>query len=165
VNKPVCAVRLRFEPDEVIHEIFMPSKSPTNYPPAGFFRRVAAVAYDLLLLAGLLMLAASPVVLIAGGTPSGTAGRIAYQTYLLAVVAGFFCWFWTHGGQTLGMRAWRLRLVSTESDRVTWLQALKRFVAAGVSLMVLGVGFLWIFHDRERCAWHDRLSGTRVVRT
>jgi len=130
----------------------------------GFFRRLAAVIYDLLLLAGLLMLAATPVVLIIGGAPSSLPGRVAYQAYLLAVMFGFFGWFWTHGGQTLGMRAWRMRLVSTDSGPVTWTQAARRFVAAGVSLMVLGLGFLWIFHDRERRAWHDRLSATYLIR-
>lgn len=142
----------------------MDSSPHANLPPPGFFRRLAAIVYDLLLLAALLMLAATPVVLIGNGTPTSSLGRIAYQAYLLAVMFGFFGWFWTHGGQTLGMRAWRLRLINAGSGPVTWKQAFKRFMAAGVSLMVLGLGFLWIFHDRERCAWHDRLSGTRLTR-
>ncbi len=76
----------------------------------------------------------------------------------------FFAGFWTHGGQTLGMRAWRIRLVGRGGGRVSWGQATLRFFAAIVSWLALGLGFLWALVDRERHAWHDRCSGTRLIR-
>ncbi len=76
---------------------------------------------------------------------------------------GFHLWFWTHGGQTLGMRAWRLRLVSDDGDKVTLRQALVRYAVAILSWLVLGLGFLWILFDGKKRAWHDIASRTRLV--
>ncbi len=132
-------------------------------PPAGLLRRLLAMLYDTLLLFGVWLVAGAPLVVLAGGPPRGTGWRVAFQLYLLAVAFLFFAWFWVHGGQTLGLRAWRLRVVSTSGAPITWRQAARRFAGAIVSLLCAGLGFLWVMHDRERRAWHDRLSGTRVV--
>jgi uncharacterized RDD family membrane protein YckC len=129
----------------------------------GLLRRLAAMAYDGLLLAGLLMLAGAPVVMIGGGPPTSPVARTAYRLYLLAVIFLFFGWFWTHGGQTLGMRAWRLKLTGLDGAPITWGTAGRRAIFAFFSLALLGLGFLWAIHDRERRTWHDRLSHTRVV--
>ena len=88
-----------------------------------------------------------------------------YQAYLLALSFLYFGWFWTHGGQTLGMRAWRLRLqvCAHAAGPVPWRRALARFLAAGLSWAALGLGFAWALWDRERLTWHDRLSGTMLV--
>jgi uncharacterized RDD family membrane protein YckC len=85
------------------------------------------------------------------------------QLYLLLIAFAFFGWFWVHGGQTLGMRAWRLRLVSADGGPVSWKQAAIRFAAALLSWSCLGLGFFWALIDREKRAWHDRLSGTRLI--
>jgi len=61
------------------------------------------------------------------------------------------------------MRAWRLKLVSASGGPVSWNQAVWRFAAAIPSVGLLGIGLLWVLIDRERCAVHDRLSGTRLV--
>ena len=82
---------------------------------------------------------------------------------LLATWALFYLWFWTHGGQTLGMRAWRIRLLSAEGATVGLGRALLRLGAAAISTLPLGLGHLWLLLDRDRLAWHDRLSGTRLV--
>ncbi len=88
-----------------------------------------------------------------------------YQAYLVALSFLYFGWFWTHGGQTVGMRAWRLRLRvrGDGADPVLWRQALARFLAAGLSWAALGLGFAWALWDRERLTWHDRVSGTVLV--
>lgn len=66
--------------------------------------------------------------------------------------------FWVRGGQTLGLRSWRLRL---DGGPITWMHAFKHFAGAILSWPPLGLGFLWPIFDREKLAWHDRLSGTR----
>jgi uncharacterized RDD family membrane protein YckC len=131
--------------------------------PAGLLRRLAALAYDTLLLTALLMCFTLVVLLVRGGEAI-PAGTWWFQLALLAVTATFFAGFWTHGGQTLGMRAWRLRVVAADGGAVSYERALLRFVAAWISLAVAGLGFWWSLVDPERCCWHDRLSGTRVVR-
>jgi uncharacterized RDD family membrane protein YckC len=75
----------------------------------------------------------------------------------------FFCVFWTRSGQTLGMLAWRLRVERSDGATLTWRDALLRLAGACVSLAALGLGYFWIWIDRDRLTWHDRWSGTRVV--
>jgi uncharacterized RDD family membrane protein YckC len=131
---------------------------------AGLARRLVAMTYDLLLLVAILMVATLPVVLFFGGVPRGTLAHLLYQIYLLAAIFLFFGWFWVHGGQTLGMRAWRLRVARQDGLALTWRDALVRFLAAIPSLLCAGLGYLWILIDRDRLAWHDRISHTRVLR-
>jgi len=128
----------------------------------GLARQLAAMLYDALVVIALWFAAAVPVVLILGGPPASTAARALFQAYLLAVAFGFFGYFWVHGGQTLGMRAWRLRLESADDGTVRWRQAGLRFGVAIVSGLALGLGYLWRYIDPERRGWHDRASGTRL---
>ena len=130
--------------------------------PAGLGRRLAAIVYDSLLLFAVLYLATLPALLINRGEPVSS-GNVLYQLYLLLVAFLFYGWFWTHGGQTLGMRAWRIRVEATNGQAISWRQALVRFACAGVSWACLGVGFLWIVVDRRRRAWHDRLSRSVIL--
>ncbi|MHB8453644.1 MAG: RDD family protein [Acidiferrobacterales bacterium] len=126
-------------------------------------RRLAAQVYDALVLTAVLLAATVPFVLLAGGSPASPAGRGLFQLYLLAVAFLFFGGFWVHGGQTLGMRAWRLRVVDYAGNPVSWKQALLRFLGALISWAALGGGYLWVLVDHDRRAWHDRFSGTHLV--
>lgn len=132
--------------------------------PAGFLRRMGAVLYDALLLFAILMLVSYPYVWLTGGGKPGFLVRTAYQIYILAISFLFYGGFWVRGGQTLGLRSWRLRLVRLDGGPITWMHAFKRFVGAMLSWLCLGLGFLWAMYDRDKLAWHDRLSGTRLVR-
>lgn len=85
------------------------------------------------------------------------------RLYLLAVIGGFYVYFWTHGGQTLGMRAWRLMVVSQDGGPVRFDAAVKRFAWSIVSLIPLGLGLWWSLFNRDRLAWHDSKSNTRVI--
>lgn len=134
---------------------------PTN---AGFLRRFAAIVYDSLLLFSVLFFATLVLLLLNGGRAIPP-NEPLYTTYLIGVSFLYFGWFWTHGGQTLGMRAWRLR-IEHETDRpVSWKLALLRFASAILSWLPLGAGYLWMLVDSRGLAWHDRLSGTIVVLT
>ncbi len=126
------------------------------------WRRLMAMLYDSLLLVALLMLAALPVVVFFGGIPGGWA-RYIFQLYLLAVWFLFFAWFWVHGGQTLGMRSWRLQLISVDGADIDWKTALLRFLFALLSALVLGAGYFWMLIDPFGRAWHDRISGSLVI--
>ena len=130
--------------------------------PPGLARRLAAIAYDSLLLTAVLLVATAVLLPFTGGEAIRP-GSGWYAAYLLIVSFAYFGWFWTHGGQTLGMRSWRLRLVGDGRNGATWGQALVRFAAAAVSWLVFGVGFLWMLVDSERLTWHDRISATRLV--
>lgn len=127
----------------------------------GFFRRLAAMLYDGLLLLAL-MAVATTLITLPFGMPAG-GWLIVYQLFLFEIIPLlFFTGFWVRGGQTLGMRAWKLKLVRADGNPVLWKDAIKRYFAALLSCLALGLGFVWIFVNPERLAWHDRLSNTRL---
>lgn len=132
-----------------------------DYAPApGLPRRLAAMLYDGLVLCALLMVAgAAWVALHRAAAPPGDG---AFRAYLLVVCALFYAGFWSRG-ETLGLRAWKLRIVGPDGRPPGWGRALLRFAAAILSWLPAGLGFLWVLVDRDRLAWHDRLSGTRLV--
>lgn len=136
---------------------------------AGVLRRFGAMLYDLLLVIALLFIVTALFLPITGGEAISADRSLLleriYQTTLLLVIVLFFCGFWTWRGQTLGMLAWRLRVERGDGARLTWRDALLRLGGAAVSLAALGLGYFWIWIDRDRLAWHDRWSGTRVVVT
>jgi len=133
-----------------------------GFPSAGLPRRLAAMAYDSLPLLALLFLATF-LALLANGGEAVPPGSLSLQLALLVVAAGFFVVSWHFGGQTPGMRAWRLRVECRDGTRVGWLGGCARFMAALVSLACFGLGFAWALVDRHGLTWHDRLAGTRVV--
>ena len=95
----------------------------------------------------------------ASGGRDATQGwlRYALQLFIAAVFAGYFLWSWLRGGQTLAMKAWKIRLVE-----VTPRKALLRFVLA-LFLVPTGLSIFAVFFDRERQFLHDRLAGTRLI--
>ena len=127
--------------------------------PGEILRRFAAIAYDAFLLFALLFVATALILPFTGGQAVAP-GSVAYLLYLLGVSYLYFGWCWTHGGQTLGMRAWHIRIRTLQGEAVTWSLASIRFLAALLSWSACGAGFLWTAVDPERRAWHDRLSRT-----
>ena len=122
-------------------------------------RRLAALVYDALLLFAVLFAATVPVLLLNGGQAIRP-NDPAYTGYLLAVSYVYLGWCWTRSGETLGMRAWRMRVCTRKGGRLGWRRALWRFAAALISIAPAGMGLLWVAFDRDRSSLHDRLSGT-----
>jgi uncharacterized RDD family membrane protein YckC len=128
---------------------------------AGLLRRLAAICYDLLLILALFMVLAFAVILLRTGD-AVDAGSGWFQLLLVLVWWFYFSWSWTHGGQTIGMLAWRMRLQQDDGNPVHWRAAGLRFLGAGLSMLALGLGFLWCLFDRDGLGWHDRLSRTEL---
>jgi len=133
-----------------------------DYPRCGLLRRLAAVAYDSLLLLAVLFIASAAVLPLTGGE-AVRARNPLFTSYIFFVAFFFFGWFWTHGGQTLGMRAWRIRVQRYDGRAISWWQALLRYLVAYVSWAAAGLGFLWALVDREKLTWHDRYSESVLV--
>ena len=132
-------------------------RQPDSTP--GFFRRFAAACYDSLLLLAIWFLATALILPLNGGN-AFEPGQYLYSGYLFLVSAAFFIGFWTFGGQTLGLRAWKMRIYRFDGGKVCWKLASLRFLAACLSFACLGLGFLWCLIDKNRLCWHDYLSGT-----
>ena len=136
---------------------------PPNGPgPVGLGRRLMAMVYDAVIVLGLLMIASALALPMTGQRIAGQ--DIPYTLFLLAVCFAYVGGFWVRGGQTLGMRAWKIKIVSAEADAVSWKAALIRFVTAWLSALPLGLGYLVALFNESRLCWHDRASGTRLVR-
>ncbi len=128
----------------------------------GFIRRFAAIFYDIILLVAVLFLATAILLPITGGMAINN-GNMLYFLYLLSCCYVYFTWQWTHGGQTLGMRSWKVRLVDNLGQYVNWMTASKRFLLALISWLTAGAGFIWGIFDPEKLAFHDRYSHTKLV--
>lgn len=124
-------------------------------------RRFGAIVYDSLLVLAVWFLVSVPFVALRGGEPVEP-GNPAYRIALIVSAWAFFVGFWTRAGRTLGMQSWRLRLETVDGARPGIGAATLRFLAAIVSWLPLGLGFLWQLWDDEGLSWHDRLSGTRL---
>ena len=140
--------------------------APASATPANLRLRLAAAAYDLLPLIGLWFVAVVLALAVTGGAldTRTLAGKLLVQAFAFAISAAYFVGSWSRGGQTIGMRAWRLRVVDQEGGTVSWPRALLRFLVALVSLAALGAGFGWVLLDVQGRAWHDIAARTRLLR-
>lgn len=142
-----------------------PAAEPAR-PQALVGRRLLALLYDLFPMLGVWFLV-GVIALIAHRGDAIHADTLAGWLELIALwtVTGLYATVsWRRGGQTLGMRPWRVRVTGrdgkTPSLRALWL----RYAVGTASLLFAGLGFWWAWLDRDRLAWHDRASGTRLVR-
>ena len=121
---------------------------------------MCAVIYDALLLLAVLFFATAIGLFFNSG--QAFAGQYFFSLYLLGISYLFYAWFWTHGGQTLGLRAWKIKLCKPDGGDIDWRSASLRFFAAILSWACLGLGFLWCLFDKKSLCWHDHLSKTHL---
>ena len=141
--------------------------NPNLEPPsplkiAGIGRRLASLCYEVLLLTAILFVSGWAFLVI-GNAVDPLAARPLLQVWLLAVSAVYFVFSWTHTGQTLPMKTWRIRVLLQDGRTVDRRHAIGRFLGALLSLGLCGSGWLWAFFDADRQFLHDRLAGTRLV--
>lgn len=123
------------------------------------------MCYEAITLAAVLLLGLLLPHALLGALSGRTASTTALWGHLFALLLAYFGWFWTHGGQTLAMKTWRIRLVSMDGTTVRPGQALLRYALCWPSLLFFGVGVLWASIDRDGQFLHDRLTGTRLILT
>ncbi|WP_462164516.1 RDD family protein [Pseudoalteromonas xiamenensis] len=149
----------------------------SEFPNAGFFRRLAALLYDGLVVIAFAMLSTVLFLLLVQGAISlewlSISGHEDISAFvqdtpllywlrlalLVSVSVFFFTYFWKKSGQTIGMRAWRLQVVTTDGTPLSWGKAALRSVCA-----LLGLGNLLVLIDfKHKRALQDRLTGTNVI--
>lgn len=141
-------------------------------PPAYIAARLLSLFYDMWPMVALWMLLSALFVVLYGAAGHGDRATLPPFSPLQWLL-WLCCWLatggyavisWRRGGQTLAMRAWRLRLIDAAGGVPTWRQLCVRYVVGTVSLAMAGLGFWWARLDRDGLTWHDRASGTRLVR-
>jgi uncharacterized RDD family membrane protein YckC len=160
-------------------------------PRASLARRLAALAYESLLVAAVVLVAGfalAPLVTPAAADVRelrlpGVAQRVILFCALFALAALYFVTSWSDGRRTLAMKAWRIRIADAAGGAIDRRRALARYLAAwtGPALAVLAyallethrlgahaawlvaLNFLWALIDRDRQFLHDRIAGTRIV--
>lgn len=129
-------------------------------------RHLVSMVYDALLVIALIFvvngLALGIAVQLSDGEQEVLNPHIGQALFVLCFVA-FYSAFWLKDGQTLGMQAWRIKLVSLEGGDPTFSQALLRIAGAALSAGCLGLGYIWKLFDRNKRYWHDYISGTELV--
>jgi uncharacterized RDD family membrane protein YckC len=138
--------------------------NPKNHNPVGLFKRLVVMFYDAILLIAVLFFA-SIVFVVPLDIKYGDPLYPLYIIYIYSVGFLYLGWCWTHGGQTLGLKTWKLKLASRTGNEVSWREAFLRYFASLLCWLSLGIGFLWCYTNKERLAWNDLLSKTSLQRT
>lgn len=86
-----------------------------------------------------------------------------FRLWLAFAVGVYFVSAWVRGGQTIGAKAWRLRVVTEHGHPVTVSQAVLRYIVAMVGWLPFGLGHFWAWFDAEKRGWHDLIARTRLV--
>jgi len=143
-----------------------PAPQDQALPAPPLWRHLLAMLYDTLLIVPLFMAAAAVWVAVLG--PTDNINEPAVPAFLQwfswgVILLIFFGIFWRRAGQTLGMQAWRLKLITESGGSPTWQQVAVRLVVATLSFGALGMGYFWRYLPPHRGYWHDQLSKTRLV--
>lgn len=130
----------------------------------GLLRRLGGVLYDALAVVALWLLASALVTTMFGDAGHGHV-RLLLQCVSFTIVTAYFLWCWTHGGQTLAMKTWRIRVIKENGCPLSAIDALRRYLLAWFSVGFFGFGLLWALLDKDRQFLHDRLGHTRLIRS
>ena len=135
----------------------------TELTPPGLWRRMACWLYEGMLMFGVVFLAGYLFSTLSQ-TRNAMDNRHALQAVLFVIFGIYFVWFWAKG-QTLAMKTWRIKLCTRTGMPVRPAQAVLRFVLCWPSIGVFGIGIFWALVDCDRQFLHDRLAGTRLVKS
>ena len=140
-------------------------------PRAGLLRRLAALLYDMFLVAAIWICLGFVLQLLFGETTKLVDGELQtnpvlsslYFLMMISSAAYFYIWFWRRTGQTLGMQVWNIRVQNDDGTPVTWLQAFMRMLLGIASWLPFGLGYLWQIVDKDSKTWTDRFSDSVTV--
>lgn len=138
-----------------------------DLPPARLWRRLMALAYDIFLIAALWIFTFFVWGFLVPPPESPDADINKVLSLVLVVILiietwAFYAWFWLHGGQTLGMRAWKLLSRDYRRRPMTLWQTIARFVSGILSWGLAGGGYLLAVIPPHQTL-HDRFSATETV--
>ncbi len=133
--------------------------------PAGLIRLIGSLIYDWLVLLGVLMLLGFVAVALnklLTGADAIAPGNPLFILWNLLIIYFYFAGFWVTKTQTVGMRAWRIHLASTNNRPLGWMHATLRLLAAIPAWGLAGMGVFWRYTNPERTGWQDQASWTQI---
>ena len=133
------------------------------HDPSSIGRRLGAMLYESLVVFAILLATFLFPQVVLSGFGMHLGGK-AMWLHVFIVLMAYFVWCWLHGGQTLPMKTWKLKLVDRDGAPLRPLQAILRYMAAWPSIMLFGIGLFWALFDRDGQFLHDRIAGTLIVR-
>ncbi|MGY0505534.1 RDD family protein [Luteimonas sp. e5] len=138
--------------------------APRPRPLLGW--RLLAMVYDFFPLLGIWFVIASLATALHGGdaVPSNTLASWLTFAALVAASGLYATASWRRGGQTIGMKPWRLYVEDTGGGSAPWGRLWLRYAVGILSLACAGLGFAWALIEGKGRTWHDLASGTRMVR-
>lgn len=141
------------------------SRPYSSMIPAHLTRVLGAIIYDLIIVFAIIFIAAQWFPLIPESLQADPAINLFKQVYILGISFIYFAYSWRRGGQTIGMKSWRIRLcnqVDTQ-NKISWHQCAIRYLVAIISWLAAGLGFIWIIFSEQHRSWHDLASSTVLV--
>ena len=131
--------------------------STLDYKPAGFFRRMVALFYDLILIIALCF---GLILLLTSLIGSEVISPLLYLVFL-ALGMGFYCYFWKKNkGQTLGMQVWKVRLVQVDSAEISFGRMVYRCLLGFIFTLLFGLNYLPMLFRDDKKTLNDILSKT-----
>ena len=135
--------------------------------PAGFLKRVLALVYDSLLIGAIVLVLSLLLVFVNSGYPESDS-FVSFIQFFILVFAGpiFYSYFWiANKGQTTGMQAWKIQLVTVDETELNIKKTMLRCLISTISFACFGMGYLWILYDKDNLSWSDILTKTKVIKT
>lgn len=126
-------------------------------------RRIASMAYESLLLLGVLSVTFMLPHLALGMGWAITLPAWVLTGHVFLVLGIYFIGYWHRSGQTLAMQTWQLRLATPNGHAPPLSRLIIRYVLAWPSIVYFFAGLIWALFDRDRQFLHDRLAGTQII--
>ena len=133
---------------------------------AGFFRRICSLLYDTLIITGIIFSSTLLLVWLNKG-PIMPGSILSFFQFLVILLTGpiFYCYFWVRNkGQSIGMQAWKIRLVNLDEEGVSLKQSFLRCIFSTADFVVIGLGYISILFDQNNRSTSDKLSSTKIVK-
>lgn len=87
-----------------------------------------------------------------------------HLTWIVELVnIGYFVYFWSTTGQTIGDTVMKIKVVRTDGQPLSWSTGIIRYVGVVISVVCLFIGLLWVLWDPNKQGWHDKIANTYVV--
>ncbi|MBW7894626.1 MAG: RDD family protein [Opitutaceae bacterium] len=118
-----------------------------NLPRAGFWIRIAASLIDIIIVGLVIMLTVPDM-----------------DSYFILILMLYSVVLWALKGTTIGGIICGLKVIRLDDRPVDWTVAIVRGLGGFLSLVVVGLGYIWVAFDREQQSWHDKIAGTVIVR-